>query len=70
MVSFLQLHLHRGDSKKVLTSLIPCDNLPKEYGGNGPTIDFLTSAYSDLICLYFFLTYVSLIFQPNGKIVL
>ncbi|KAK4028900.1 retinol-binding protein pinta-like isoform X1 [Daphnia magna] len=44
-----RLHLHRGDSKKVLTSLIPCDNLPKEYGGNGPTIDFLTTKWKDRV---------------------
>ena len=43
---FLKLHLHRGDGKKVLRSLIPSDILPPEYGGCGPSVEFLLSMFS------------------------
>lgn len=44
-----RLHLYRGDGKKILSSLIPCDILPPEYGGCGPSVDTLLNEWKNRV---------------------
>ena len=39
------MHLHRGHGKKVLSTMIPLDMLPVEYGGQGLTVASLTGTF-------------------------
>ncbi|XP_046652805.1 retinol-binding protein pinta-like [Daphnia pulicaria] len=44
-----RLHLHRGDVKKVLVSLIPCDILPPEYGGRGLSVESISNEWKERV---------------------
>lgn len=44
-----RLHLHRGHGKKVLSTMIPLDMLPGEYGGQGLTVASLTDEWKNRV---------------------
>ena len=50
LITFItfQLHLHRGNGKKFMTTILANHNLPDEYGGTGgPIADLISRTFTN-----------------------